>query len=301
MVGVNGFMSTRIAASEGHKNSIKVHERYLSWVQGQTVNFDRPKSERQAMAAEVKDATQKLAETVAKVPDAQAASLAEMFGTTTEGVQRTLVTISSGMAQAIKFACMFFGVLAWPNRKAETFSKVESTTGGGKQTGKHSSSGEIVDFPLTGKVSKTSHFPSNENVRESKENVAHFPSRENVNAQENVESAPLSLPPSKTSEEWKTKAKSMTCKFSNGTFSAKRSSGKLSREEALADLRKTMAQSGDVPSQRTLSNRWKVSEGTVSKWCRHWESSGKVSRRKSGKCQEVQPAQFASLHEAGTA
>ena len=54
MVSVYGFMATRIAASEGHKNSIKVQERYLSWVQGQTVNFDLPKSERHAMKDEVK-------------------------------------------------------------------------------------------------------------------------------------------------------------------------------------------------------------------------------------------------------
>jgi len=44
MIGVNGFMSTRVGHSEGHKNAIKVQEKYLSWVQGQTVNFDRPKA-----------------------------------------------------------------------------------------------------------------------------------------------------------------------------------------------------------------------------------------------------------------
>jgi hypothetical protein len=75
----------------------------------------------------------------------------------------------------------------------------------------------------------------------------------------------------------------------------------ITREEALADLRKVMALSGDVPSQRTLSIRWGVREGTVSKWCGRWERAGKISRRKSGKCREVQPMQFASLHEAGSA
>jgi hypothetical protein len=141
MVGVNGFMSARIAVSDGHKAAMKVQEDYLKWTQGQTVNFDRPKAERQAMVAEVRDATKKLAEAAADVPDAQAASLAAMFGTTTERVQRTLVTISSGMAQAIKFACMFFGVLAWPNKQGSASS--ETSSADGSSSGNSRFSGEV--------------------------------------------------------------------------------------------------------------------------------------------------------------
>jgi hypothetical protein len=129
MVSVYGFMATRIAASEGHKNSIKVQERYLSWVQGQTVNFDLPKSERHAMKDEVKTTVDKLTSAAKVIPDAQAASLAGMFGTSVERIQRTLIVISSGIAQSIKFACMFYGLFAWPYRRSSATSSAGSSSG----------------------------------------------------------------------------------------------------------------------------------------------------------------------------
>jgi hypothetical protein len=120
IVNVFGFMSDRIAISDGHKATLTAQREYIDWVKGQTVNFDRPKAERQAMAAEVRDATQKLAEASATVPDAQAAAIAEMLGTTVENVQRAMVMIGSGVLQVIKLVCMFFGVSLWqPNRKSQ--------------------------------------------------------------------------------------------------------------------------------------------------------------------------------------
>jgi hypothetical protein len=80
MISVYGFLSSRIAVSAGHMAALQVQADYLKWTQGQTVNFDRPKAERQAMGLEVKDAVQKLASAAMIVPDAQAASIAAMSG-----------------------------------------------------------------------------------------------------------------------------------------------------------------------------------------------------------------------------
>jgi hypothetical protein len=147
IVNVFGFMSDRIAISDGHKATLTAQREYIDWVKGQTVNFDRPKAERQAMVTELRDATQKFAEASATVPDAQAAAIAEMLGTTVERVQRAMVMIGSGVLQVIKLVCMFFGVSLWQTRRPETFSNVESPTSGGKLSyGKHSSGGEIIDF-----------------------------------------------------------------------------------------------------------------------------------------------------------
>jgi hypothetical protein len=42
------------------------------------------------------------------VPDAAASSIADMFGTTIEKVQRALVLIGSCIGQLVKVSCLFF-------------------------------------------------------------------------------------------------------------------------------------------------------------------------------------------------
>jgi hypothetical protein len=75
---------------------------------------------------------------------------------------------------------------------------------------------------------------------------------------------------------------------------------KLTKAEALTDLRKLMAELGAIPSQRVLATRWKVPPGTVSKWCQSWERSGEIGRRSSGNCTEVVEG-FQSVHRPGRA
>src|SRR5262249_10458124 len=212
-------------------------------------------------------------------------------------------------------------------RKTETFSKGESSTGGGMGNGgKHTSSGEIIDFPI-GKVSHSAGnyantkncsrlivrqvpklvlktFSDSESLtEESGNNVGKLSSREVTDFPRGGK-AKAHFP--KADDKLADGKRSLSDDAPTPSMSANGKSGKLStitREEALADLRKVMAQSGDVPSQRTLSIRWGVREGTISKWCRRWERAGEISRRKSGKCQEV-VGEFASLHclhEAGRA
>jgi hypothetical protein len=51
------------------------------------------------------------------VPDAAASSIADIFGTTVEKVQRALVLIGSCIGQLIKLTCLFFELNLWPLRQ----------------------------------------------------------------------------------------------------------------------------------------------------------------------------------------
>jgi hypothetical protein len=226
------------------------------------------------------------------MPDAGASVLAAIFH-----VNEATVEMASAMAFPIllvigKVLGPLIGFAFWPIRKAETLCK--SDTGGGKHPGKqhHFGSGEIIDFPLAGKERQaTSNILSGKLSCKLSSETAEASGKATHDAGGEIIDFPG-------------KGEAFPTAADDGNLSDNAFPRKLSkRDEAFADLRKVMAQSGDVPSQRTLSNRWRVSEGTVSKWCKHWESSGKVCRRKNGKCQEVLEgfASFASLHEAGTA
>lgn len=57
----------------------------------------------------------------------------------------------------------------------------------------------------------------------------------------------------------------------------------ISRDEALADLRRMLAKTGHVPEQRLLAARWNVTPGCVSKWLSAWEKSGEIRRTRDGK------------------
>jgi hypothetical protein len=332
MVGVNGFMSARIGASEGHKASIKVQEDYLRWAQGQTVNFDRPKSERQAMVTEVRDATKKLAEAAATVPDAQAASLAEMFGTTPDRVQRTLVTISSGMAQAIKAVCMFFGVLAWPNKRSSASSETSSATSSASSAG--SSSG--------GSSSGNSGFPGEVRTGE-QEKVIKFPTVQRVTPEPVVAIPPNygSSASSEASSDSNSPASSVGVSAESSSASSpgnSRLSGAPNIEvrspnlvvrpqpnfksgdrqsEALADLVRLVREKGSISSQRQLCERWHKPKSVVSEWLSDWEADGYIVRRREGNQKSISIGSvvalanrteticnedvFASVHPAGRA
>ena len=137
MVTVFGFMSDRIGQLEGHKAALATQQGYLKWVQGQRVNMDIPKSERRLMREDVKTAVEKLSQSVRIIPDKHASAIAAATGFSVEAVQRGLVSIGSGIAQGIKFACLGFGFFLVGLRLDASASSVSSpkddASGGGKK------------------------------------------------------------------------------------------------------------------------------------------------------------------------
>jgi hypothetical protein len=164
VVSVYGFMSSRIAVSQGHKAALKVQEDYLKWAQGQTVNFDRPKADRQAMTLEVKDAVQKLVQAAMIVPDAQAASIAEMFDTSPENVQRALVLFSSCIMQFIKIACLFYGCFSWSQRVPMGHTTIDSSGSDGRSNPTSCNGGNVMPFRSSA-TSATSFTPANHSAK----------------------------------------------------------------------------------------------------------------------------------------
>jgi hypothetical protein len=277
MISVYGFMSTRIAANKGHESSVKVTEKYLSWVQNQTVNSDIPRTERHLMGDEVRDTIKKLKAEVSVVPDAQAASIADMFGTTTERVQRTLVVVSSGIAQAIKFACLFFGFLIWPhkltNNNREISGSSESSSSGGSSSENSGSSGE-----------RTSE-------QEAKENVVKFP--------------PVS--PGAVAANFTANQKSplvRTQPFRSDNDGSPITNFKRTRSELLLDdLQRLIRERGCIPNQRQLCKRWDMCKSRVSELLSDWEDDGHIVRRKKGNQKSIELRRFDArhIHAPGTA
>jgi hypothetical protein len=260
-----------------------------AWLR-RTYTQTKDKSEKDKLLAQaVAPVELKAANIEAEIPDAGASVLADIFHVDEATVEKWSAIAFPVLLVLAKVFAPLIAFTFWPVRKAETFSKIEAPTGSDKQSsGKHSSGGEIIDFPLTGKGKQPPPKLSSEPV-ETLAKTMHAPSIEIIDfplVGKGKACRPTAANDATISDEAQQREKLSTS---------------IRREEALLDLRNVIAQSGDVPSQRTLSIRWGVREGTVSKWCAHWERSGKVSRRKSGKCQEVQLAQFAILHPAGRA
>lgn len=57
----------------------------------------------------------------------------------------------------------------------------------------------------------------------------------------------------------------------------------FSKSEALRDIRKLK----DATTQQFLAKRWNVSEPTVSKWLKAWDSTGDISRQRDGRSKQV--------------
>jgi hypothetical protein len=312
MVGVNGFMSTRIAISDGHKAAVKVQEDYLKWTQGQTVNFDRPKSERQAMVAEVRDATKKLAEAAADIPDAQAASLGEMFGIPPERVQRILVTISSGMAQSIKFACMFFGMFAWPNKQSSASSETSSvrSPAGGSSSGNSRFSGEVrageqekvIKLPTVPRTAPEPVVASQPNFGSSESSGACSATGSGSSAASSDSSSPASSAPassvgiSKLSGQPNIEVRSPNLVVRQQVVRPN-FKGRSAQSEALADLLR-LAREGPIEAQRQLCERWNRPKSVVSEWLSAWEADGYIVRRREGNQKSISIAKFAASEAA---
>jgi hypothetical protein len=241
---------------------------------------------------EVRDATKKLAEAAADVPDAQAASLAEMFGTTTERVQRTLVTISSGMAQAIKFACMFFGVLMWPNKPSSASAEMSSegssaSSAGGNSSGNSKFSGEMRDaeqenvlkFPTIPRAAPEQVEVRSPNNESSACSETCSPGSSTSLAASSAKSAPeqVSLEISKFSGVPNNDVRDVRPHIVQPNISRR-----CEQSEALADLVRLLCDKGSIASQRHLCERWSRPRSVVSEWLSGWEADGYIVRRRDG-------------------
>jgi hypothetical protein len=109
IVSVYGFMSTRVMQLESHNRVVAHQQGELDWKRKTSVNREVPKADRLMMRAETHMASKKLEDSLRFIPDRQAVSIAALFSTTVERVQRTLVIVTSGVGQLIKVACLFFG------------------------------------------------------------------------------------------------------------------------------------------------------------------------------------------------
>lgn len=140
MISVFGFMSERIGLLEGHKAALATQQGYLKWVQGQQVNIGLPKSERRLMREDVKAGIEKLTASVRIIPDKHASAIAAATGLSIEAVQRMLVSVGSGVAQGIKFACLGFGFFLIACR-AESAGAVAGDDASSSSTTKDDASG----------------------------------------------------------------------------------------------------------------------------------------------------------------
>jgi hypothetical protein len=125
MLSVYGFMSARFAVTQSHDALIAYQKGKLNWTYKSIVNSEIPKGERRLLRADAKEIDKEIKASLAFIPDAQAASIADAFGIAVAKVQRTLVMISSGAAQAIKYVCLLCGVMIWPRRQSGGLDKTD--------------------------------------------------------------------------------------------------------------------------------------------------------------------------------
>jgi hypothetical protein len=136
MLSVYGFMSARIAMTTSHDAVIAMQKGQLDWTRNSSVNRELPKVERRLLRQEAKELTKEIGRSLAIIPDAQAASIATAIGVSVDKVQRALVMISSGIAQAMKFVCLLAGVMIWPRAKQADSTTDASSGGGGDKSDK---------------------------------------------------------------------------------------------------------------------------------------------------------------------
>lgn len=123
MLGVYGFMSGRIAMMQSHHAIVEMQKGQWDWTFKSSINREIPKQERKLLRAEAKELSKAVQATLSIIPDSQAASIAAATGLSLAKVQYTLVMISSGIAQAIKFLCLLGGVMVWPRPRNADASK----------------------------------------------------------------------------------------------------------------------------------------------------------------------------------
>lgn len=139
VLSVSGFMSGRIAALESQKATLTVLEKHAKWAGGTTYR-EAGRVERRSLRTEMRDNLKEMVRVASLIPDSHAMAIASMLGWTVEAVQRTLVLISSGMAQALKYVCLLVGFFLLSNRdergaQAEPANQQNSGGSGGSGGG----------------------------------------------------------------------------------------------------------------------------------------------------------------------
>jgi hypothetical protein len=225
----------------------------------------------------------------AEMPDGGASVLAAIFG-----VDEATVEMASAVAFPIllvigKVLGPLIGFAFWPIRKSEI--SMAGNAGGNRNIGNAgNSSGEIIQFPAVSAVSTgKQRVQSITSPVSISDGVANDDAVETpVSKGQKDEFPRLSM----VSNGGPAPSKETVSKVSTGR--------KMTRQEALIDLRKLIAQQREIPSQKALSKRWDIPPGTVSKWCARWERCGEIARRKNGSFQEV-VAGISSFHAPGRA
>jgi hypothetical protein len=153
IISVYGFMSTRIAHLEAQKKVVEMQQKDLEWKRATSINRYVPKSERAYLRQESQAAHEDLKRSLTFVPDAAASSIAAIFGTTVEKVQRTLVLIGSCVGQLINVSCLFFGSILWPRRQQPGGGSLPADGGAGLMVAVDNAAAPRQD---TGKLSSCS-------------------------------------------------------------------------------------------------------------------------------------------------
>jgi hypothetical protein len=153
IISVYGFMSTRIAHLEAQKKVVEMQLKDFEWKRATSINRYVPKSERAYLRQESQAAYEDLKRSLTFVPDAAASSIAAIFGTTVEKVQRALVLIGSCVGQLINVSCLFFGSILWPRRQQPGGGSLPADGGGGLMVAVDNAAAPRQD---TGKLSSCS-------------------------------------------------------------------------------------------------------------------------------------------------
>ena len=129
VLSVYGFMSNRIAMTQSHHAIVEMQRGQWDWASKSSINREVPKQERQLLRTEARELSKAVQASLSIIPDAQATSIASATGLPIAKVQYTLVMISSGIAQAIKFLCLLGGVMIWPQPRHDAASRHHDASG----------------------------------------------------------------------------------------------------------------------------------------------------------------------------
>lgn len=119
-----GMMSGRIATLAGQTAALKVDEGRLTWLRGQVVNREIPRSERRLALKEEREASKEARRHAAVVTDNQAVAIsnaAAQVGVklSVEQTQIGLTFVSSTMPMTIKFVCIGLGFFLYGARTSQ--------------------------------------------------------------------------------------------------------------------------------------------------------------------------------------
>ena len=140
ILSVSGFMSGRIAALESQKAALAVLEKQGKWAGGTTYR-QAGNTERRSLRTEMRENTKEMVRVASLIPDSHALAIASILGWHVEVVQRWLILISSGMAQALKYVCLLVGFFLLSNRDERGAEPAQTEPANQKNSGGSGGSG----------------------------------------------------------------------------------------------------------------------------------------------------------------